>query len=413
MFEVFKAAEEDASEVSNAEVAEEFEVELVVGGEIPVAHCFHCAFIFHFVVEAFGLRILVLIFLKTLEEVEEDLNGFFPNMLPDLSAFFMDKGIDDFHKENDKYGEDVISHLHSILKHCMLKNGNWETEYFCEICRSIFSLIVTELVVAREESDNSWYFIFDHRMFEVFKAAEEDASEVSNAEVAEEFEVELVVGEEIPVAHCFHYAFIFHFVVEAFGLRILKTLEEVEEDLNGFFPNMLPDLSAFFMDQGIDDFHKENDKYGEDVISRLHSILKHCMLKNGYWDTEYFCEICRSIFSLIVSQDPVVDNSKSLFSFFQSYIVFTGDFIKEYAYNPEADVSKLVRAIIDKLENPQEFNYLLKYVPSSYQPRMHGRDSRGAAPVYQLKELLANPKDIREKDQSNFLGIKLCERPKS
>nr|POF00031.1 hypothetical protein CFP56_41861 [Quercus suber] len=32
-------------------------------------------------------------------------------------------------------------------------------------------------------------------MFEVFKAAEEDASEVSNAEVAEEFEVELVVGE--------------------------------------------------------------------------------------------------------------------------------------------------------------------------------------------------------------------------
>ena len=30
-------------------------------------------------------------------------------------------------------------------------------------------------------------------------------------------------------------------------------------------------------------------------------------------------------------------------------------FIEEYACNPEADVSKLVRTIIDKLENPQEF----------------------------------------------------------
>ncbi|KAK7822200.1 hypothetical protein CFP56_036967 [Quercus suber] len=136
-----------------------------------------------------------------------------------------------------------------------------------------------------------------------------------------------------------------------------KTLEEVEEDLNGFFPNMLPDLSAFFMDEGIDDFHKENDKYGEDVISHLHSILKRCMLKNGDWDTEYFCEICRSIFSLIGKIHLFIIVEKYVRNML-NYIVFTGDFIKEYAYNPEADVSKLVRAIIDKLENPQEFNVL-------------------------------------------------------
>ncbi|XP_030956150.1 uncharacterized protein LOC115978266 isoform X2 [Quercus lobata] len=110
-----------------------------------------------------------------------------------------------------------------------------------------------------------------------------------------------------------------------------KTLEEVEEDLNRFFPNMLPDLNAFLMDQGIDAFHKENDKYGEDVLSHLHPILKRCMFKN---------EIC-------------------------SYVI------------PEASQSQDLSS--DQTNFKEKIQYLLKYVPSSYQ----------------LKEPLANPKDIR------------------
>ena len=31
-----------------------------------------------------------------------------------------------FKNNSDKYGEDVLSHLHPILKRCMFKNGDWD-----------------------------------------------------------------------------------------------------------------------------------------------------------------------------------------------------------------------------------------------------------------------------------------------
>ena len=60
--------------------------------------------------------------------------------------------------------------------------------------------------------------------------------------------IALFANSIIVFVHKFEYIFDFF---------LQKTLEEVEEDLNRFFPNMLPDLSAFLMDQGIDAFYKE------------------------------------------------------------------------------------------------------------------------------------------------------------